>query len=193
MMRDGRTATSSSLDHRRPVLPFLGDFAQHIAHDNSRCHQAMAFTLEDANFTPPHRPAQPPDIVHRNARVAAPVVDNDFSVNVNVTETNCLSALKADQQVHSWIGIGCRQFPDPVRQSGIIFRLAFAFSILRSQGSRVIIGTWRGRLVTVRTRRILRGSPVLPLLIITRRCLCDCGSWGLPTNALPFIPSRRLR
>lgn len=68
------SGSAFALDKDRPILPLLGNLGQDIAHDTSRCHEAVAFAFEDPDLAAAHRLAKPLDILHWNAGVFAAMV-----------------------------------------------------------------------------------------------------------------------
>lgn len=131
MMGNGRATMSLPLHNRRPVLPLLGHFTQHVAHDNRRGHQSVTLVFEHADFAAPHCLAQPAHIIDGNSRVFVPVVDHHLAVDIHVPEPNRLPALQTDQQINGRVGVCCGQFPDSISQPCVVLRLPFFLLLCR--------------------------------------------------------------
>jgi hypothetical protein len=141
------SCSAFALDKDRPVLPLLGNLGQNIAHDTSRCHEAMAFTFKDTDLTAAHRLTKPLDILRWNARVFAAMVDHHRSRDIHVAESNCLATLEAGQQINCRVGVGGGQLPDLVGETSIIVTLSFDFVLWRlcaRPESRVTFSVRRG-------------------------------------------------
>ena len=114
-----------------PLLPLAADFHEDAAHDMGAGHQAVAFALENSHLAPPHRLAQPLDILHRDTGITSPMVDDNWSGDVDISETNCVSTLKTNKQVHGRVGTRRRKLPDGVSQAIVIRLLTFTIGNLR--------------------------------------------------------------
>jgi hypothetical protein len=64
------STASAALHNSRPVLPFLCDLHEHIAHDGSGSHESMTFALENSRLAAPHGLAEPPHIIHGNPSIS---------------------------------------------------------------------------------------------------------------------------
>src|SRR5687768_4533054 len=87
-----------------PVLPLFADLHEHCAHDTCTRHETMAFTFKYSDLATPHSLAEPANVLDRDARVSASVVDNNGPCNVNIPEADGMPSLKTYKQVDGRIG-----------------------------------------------------------------------------------------
>jgi len=111
---------SFTLDNGGPVIPFFGNFGENTAHHSGRCHETVAFALDDSHFTASHCFAQPLDVFHGHTAIFATVMDNHGPSDINITEANGLAAFQTGQQVNGWVGIRGGEVPDLVRKAGVV-------------------------------------------------------------------------
>ena len=68
----------------------------------------MALAFENADFASSHRLAEPSHVIHGNAGIFCAVVDDDFAVDVYISEADCLAAFQTNQKIDGWVGVGGR-------------------------------------------------------------------------------------
>lgn len=66
----------------------------------------MTLALKNADFAAPHRLAEPSYIIHGDSCVFRAVVDDYFTVDVDISEADCLTAFETNQQIDGGVGVG---------------------------------------------------------------------------------------
>src|SRR5262245_57506543 len=82
-----------------PVLPLLADLHQDRPHNTRAGHESVALALEDAHLAAPHRLAEPLDVLYGDSGIAAPMVDDYRSGDVDVSEADRVAAFEADEEI----------------------------------------------------------------------------------------------
>src|SRR2546421_13097196 len=71
-----------------PLPPFRGNLSKDTAHNTGAGHQSVAFTLQNIHLAFLHCSTEPLDVFHGDTVIPRPVVHNDRSGYVDVSEAN---------------------------------------------------------------------------------------------------------